>query len=276
MRYYLLVILYLCFYTINFSNDYQVEIQKILKKSSILSKLPSSDQIELASLFASVGHEYRKKNKWILSVIYYRKSLALDPDNHQLILFAGMNYSKVKRYTKAIELFHQYKSVASQDSWLKICDQYLFDTLNLKGDKLSKTSLWDLAIKSFSEALNYSNSAEKTANVLSKIHYSYFQKGSFHFSQKHYLEASKNLLKVLTPETNKSLVRKVERMASHLFLNSAKHYEKETNYTEALKYYHSIVDYFKGESGVNYSASRIKHLQTLQVEEHGQNNWISK
>ncbi|MCO4782621.1 MAG: hypothetical protein KC646_09895 [Candidatus Cloacimonetes bacterium] len=262
--------------SITFCNETQIEVQKIIKKSSILSELAPSDQVKLASLFANLGHEHRKKNKWILSVIYYRKSLALNPEDHQLILFSGMNYSKVKRYSKAIELFLQYKSVATQDSWLKICDQYLFDTLNLKGDQLSKTSLWDLAITSYNDALNYSNSAEKTANVLSKIHYGYFQKGSFHFSQKHYLEASKNLLKVLTPETNKSLVRKVERMASHLFLNSAKHYEKEGNHKEALKYYHSIANYFKSESGVKYSNARIKHLENLIIEDENQNNWISE
>ncbi|MCJ8347848.1 hypothetical protein MJH12_20115 [bacterium] len=262
--------------TLNYSNDLQIQVQSYLKKAPILSELTKEDQISLAELFASLGHQYGKKNKWVLSVIYYRKSLALDPENSQLILFAGMNYYKLKRYDKAQELFLQYKEVSKQHSWLQICDQYLFDTLSAKAEQLSKISLWDLAIKSYEDSLQYSSSAEKTANILSKIHYAYFQKGSFHFSQKHYLEASKNLVKALTPETNKSLVHKIERMAAHLFLNSAKHYEKEGKYLESLKYYQSIVDYFKSERSILYSQKRIKALQEIKDDSSLDSDWISE
>lgn len=261
---------------ITHANEIQINIQKYLKKSSVLSKLETDDQLKLSQLFADLGHKYRKKNKWVLSVIYYRKSLSLNPSNPQLILFSGMNYAKIKRYDKAEEFFLKYKQVATESSWLQICNQYLFDTLNAKGDLLSKTSLWDLAILSFKKSLEFSNSAENTVNTLSKIHYAYFQKGSFHFSQKHYIEASKSLIQALTPETNKSLVRKIERMASHLFINSAKHYEKEGQVKEAQKYYKSIVNYFNNEKSIAYSQKRIEVLENFEIDNGMNSKWISE
>ena len=91
--------------------------------------------------------------------------------------------------------------------------------------------------------MEYSSSAQLTLDLIDKIQTAYFKQGTFHYSQKHYLEAARNFLKSLSKNTKESLRSKVERIAGHLFLNAGRHYEKQGRLNEAKPYYEAVINY---------------------------------
>ena len=115
--------------------------------------------------------------------------------------------------------------------------------------------------------MNYSNSTQLTLDLIDKIQTAYFRQGTFHYSQKHYLEASRNFLKALSKNTRENLRSKIERIAGHLFLNAGKHYEKLGQLSEAKPYYRAVVDYFHGDKVVLYAKQRLDSLGAQILEE---------
>lgn len=256
---------------------YCEELQRIEERISALhqvaptlTNLEDAEQKALARLYLQKGDILMGKKSHLKAASSYRKARVLDPELPSVDLSIGIAYADGNRLALAKRFLKQFYE-ENQEPTLKFqCEQKLYQVLVNLGEENAKISLWDRAINSYHEAMEYSSSTRLTLDLIDRIQTAYFKQGTFHYSQKHYLEASRNFLKALSKNTRESLRSKIERIAGHLFLNAGKHYEKMGQLTEAKPYYRAVVEYFHENKVVQYAKKRLESLESQILEERSE------
>jgi tetratricopeptide (TPR) repeat protein len=106
------------------------------------------------------------------------------------------------------------------------------------------------------------------------LQHSLFQKATYYFSQKNYLEAAHFFLDVLSEGTSPKLRAQTERVANNLFLNAGKHYEKVGEPLKAQPFYEAIVRYFKPGPAYDHAEKRLDELKSVVEEVDKPPAWL--
>ena len=256
--------------TVTHGNELQVlekQVRSLQANAPILGNLEQREKGALSQILLQQGELFNKQKAFLKAASSFRKAKAIYPDISAIDLHIGIAYADAQRLSLARRFLKSFDD-QNTDPALKLqCEQKLYQVLVAMGEESSRISLWDQAINSYHEAMNYSNSTQLTLDLIDKIQTAYFRQGTFHYSQKHYLEASRNFLKALSKNTKENLRSKIERIAGHLFLNAGKHYEKMGQLSEAKPYYTAVIDYFHEDKVVLYAKQRLDSLGSQILEE---------
>jgi tetratricopeptide (TPR) repeat protein len=240
-----------------------------------LATLEEAERSSLARLYFQQGDLLARDKSFLKAASSFRKARSVEPSLPGVDMAIGLAYAEAGRLKLARRfLLHFLKS--NEDPALKFqCEQKLYQVLVQLGEGHAGISLWDKAVGSYHEAMEYSTSTRHTLDLIDKIQTAYFKQGTFHYSQKHYMEAARNFLKALSKNTRESLRSKVERIAGHLFLNAGRHYEKLGRINEAKPYYQAVAEYFHGQKVVTYAKKRLESLENQILEErHDIPEWL--
>jgi len=226
-----------------------------------LSLISAQERESLALLYQKLGNFYAQSDEHIASITALRKARSLVPTLPSLDLRIGIVYADLGRLQSARKFLLGFYQAEPESTQAFECEQKLFSVLVQLGEKSAKISLWDKAIRFFHEAMEFSSSARHTLDLVDRIQSTYFKQGTFHYSQKHYLEAARNFLKALSKNTRESLRAKIERIAGHLFLNTGKHFEEIGRLDEARPYYEAVEIHFHSDKVVGYARQRLRSME---------------
>lgn len=238
----------------------QQEIDIIRGKETVLEKLEPVDLIALSKLYRDLGDFYMRSKSALLGAISYRKAHSLNPGDIELKLRAGLAYAHTNQLELSHDLLVEFLNGTTNETLKFQAEQELYKICLTLGEKENSLSLWSQAVKWYELAMQYSSSPRNSLDLVDRIQTAYFKQGTFHYSQKHYLEAADNLRKALNKNTRESLRAKVERIGVTLFLNAAKHFERIEEREEAIAYYTVIRDFLYKSSAVEYARQRLKAL----------------
>ena len=240
-----------------------------------LSLITVSQRESLARLYQKLGNYYAQSGESLHSIGALRKGRALLPSLPSVDLKIGIVYARLGRLEQARKFLLGFYQSSPESTQSFECKQKLFSVLVQMGERSAKISLWDKAVRYFHEAMEFSSSARHTLDLVDKIQSAYFKQGTFHYSQKHYLEAARNFLKALSKNTRESLRAKIERIAGHLFLNTGKHFEEIGRVDEARPYYEAVEKHFQSKKVVTYAKKRLQSLEeSLSADAANVPEWL--
>ena len=237
-------------------------IRSIRGREPILEKLTSEDVQTLSLLHRELGDFYMKQKSSLLGAIAYRKAYSLNPSRSENKLRAGLAYAHTNQLKLSYRMLAEFLQESTSETLKFQAEQELYKICLALGEKENKLSLWTQAIEWYEKAMQYSNSPRNSLDLVDRIQTAYFKQGTFHYSQKHYLEAADNLRRALSKNTRESLRAKIERLGVTLFLNAGKHFERMEEREEAIAYYTVIRDFLYKSSAVDYARQRLKALNT--------------
>ena len=238
------------------------KIRTIRGREPILGKLTPEDQNKLSFLYRELGDFYMKQKSSLLGAIAYRKAYSLSPSTSEHKLRAGLAYAHTNQLTLGYKMLAEFLHESSNETLKFQAEQELYKICLALGEKENRLSLWTQAVEWYEKAMQYSNSPRDSLDLVDRIQTAYFKQGTFHYSQKHYLEAADNLRRALSKNTRESLRAKVERLGVTLFLNAGKHFERIEEREEAIAYYTVIRDFLYKSSAVDYARQRLKALSS--------------
>lgn len=238
------------------------KIYMLRSKVPILEKLEPTDLVILSRLYRELGDFYMRSQSALLGAISYRKAYSLNPAESEHKLRAGLAYAHTNQLELGYQLLVEFLNESTSETLKFQAEQELYKICLTLGAKENNLSLWNQAVKWYERAMQYSNSPRNSLDLVDRIQTAYFKQGTFHYSQKHFLEAAENLRKTLNKNTRESLRSKVERLGVTLFLNAAKHFERIEDRSEAIKYYIVIRDFLYKSTAVDYARQRLKALQS--------------
>lgn len=246
--------------------DNTTERIKHLKSiSSVLRELPVAEKKELSELYFRLAQIYQDQNRLEEAVIAFRKAKALGYRQANIDYHIGNVYYRLHRFETA-EPFLKSFCDGSSNVFAGNCKVRLFDIYSQLGADALQLSFFDRAIDYFRLAeLNAPDSLQKKM-ISAKLQNALFQKATYYFSQKNYLEAAHFFLDVLSDDTSEKLKTQTERIAGNLFINAGKHYEKVGEPLKSLPFYRAIVKYFKAGVQHDYAQKRISELAGIEEE----------
>lgn len=238
------------------------KIEMLRSKEAILERLGPTDLVTLSRFYRQLGDFYMRSKSALLGAISYRKAYSLNPTESELKLRAGLAYAHTNQLELSHQLLVEFLNESNSETLKFQAEQELYKICLTLGEKENNLSLWNQAVKWYEKAMQYSTSPRNSLDLVDRIQTAYFKQGTFHYSQKHFLEAAENLRKTLNKNTRESLRSKVERLGVTLFLNAAKHFERIEDRDEAIKYYIVIRDFLYKSTAVDYARQRLKALQS--------------
>ena len=241
-------------------NSINDRIRSIRGREPILGKLTSEDIQKLALLHRELGDFYMKQKSSLLAATAYRKAYSLNSSRSENKLRAGLAYAHTNQLKLSYRMLAEFLQESSNETLKFQAEQELYKICLALGEKENKLSLWTQAIEWYEKAMQYSNSPRNSLDLVDRIQTAYFKQGTFHYSQKHYLEAADNLRRALSKNTRESLRAKIERLGVTLFLNAGKHFERMEEPEEAISYYTVIRDFLYKSSAVDFARQRLKVL----------------
>tara|TARA_B100000674_G_scaffold497966_1_gene533867 strand:+ start:1687 stop:2565 length:879 start_codon:yes stop_codon:yes gene_type:complete len=236
------------------------KIRSIRGREPILGKLTPEDQNKLSILHRELGDFYMKQKSPLLGAIAYRKAYGLNPSTSEHKLRAGLAYAHTNQLVLSYKMLAEFLHESTNETLKFQAEQELYKICLGLGEKENRLSLWTQAVEWYERAMQYSNSPRDSLDLVDRIQTAYFKQGTFHYSQKHYLEAADNLRRALSKNTRESLRAKIERLGVTLFLNAGKHFERIEEREEAIAYYTVIRDFLYKSSAVDYARQRLKVL----------------
>jgi tetratricopeptide (TPR) repeat protein len=233
------------------------KIQLIQTKVPLMSKLSSQDRDELAHLYLQLG-ELLEKTDPKSAVMAFRKSLSFKPSQPSLQFQIGECYFNMQEYEKALPFIRGYCQSEADAATGELCSRYLESIYDYQGDKLQSISLWDKAIESYKMARSISRNHLLKKKMAEKIRDCTFQSAVYHYSRKHFLEAAHLFLDALSEQSSAKLQNRIEKIATHLFINAGKHYEKTEEPSKAIPFYKAVLLHFSKESARDYAKKRLE------------------
>lgn len=262
----------LCFGLGVFAQDTE-QIRALKSQSPILENLPVEKKQELAELYFRQGLSYQEQGSFLEAVVAFRKSEALGGQTN-IDYYIGNAYYRLNSFERAEPFLKSFCEMASDIRFAENCRTRLFDIYGRLGEDSLQLSLFDRAIDYYRLAEKNAPDALQKKQIQTRLQQSLFQKATYYFSQKDYLESAHFFLDVLSDDTPEKLRSQTERVANNLFLNAGKHYEKVGEPLKAIPFYQGIVRYFKPGIAYDYAKKRLEELETVAEEVDKPPSWL--
>jgi tetratricopeptide (TPR) repeat protein len=262
----------LCFAFVTFAQDTE-QIRALKGLFPVLEFLPVEKKQELAGLYFRLGLSHQEQGNFLEAVVAFRKSKALG-EQANIDYYIGNAYYRLSSFERAEPFLKSFCGTVSDIRFAENCRTRLFDIYGRLGEDSLQLSLFDRAIDYYRLAEKNAPDALQKKQIQARLQHSLFQKATYYFSQKNYLEAAHFFLDVLSEGTSPKLRAQTERVANNLFLNAGKHYEKVGEPLKAQPFYEAIVRYFKPGPAYDHAEKRLDELKSVVEEVDKPPAWL--